>query len=113
LVSELRRFDNSPTFVLSRKVVKHRDFHSAAEGPFSKPSDRHTHILLEVASRLRTNIPKAVPMIGTEDRQELLQDGLAVGIAIGQGALGSNDSRTAGRRYSGSGAIPASMDQRD
>jgi hypothetical protein len=56
----------------------------------------HTETLLEVASRLSTNIPKAVPMIGAEDREELLQDGLAIAVNLQQSARKAGKKVTAG-----------------
>jgi hypothetical protein len=56
----------------------------------------HTETLLEVASRLRTNIPKAVPMIGAEDLEELLQDGLAIALHLHQSARKAGKKVTAG-----------------
>jgi hypothetical protein len=56
----------------------------------------HTDTLLEVASRLRTNIPKAIQMIGIEDLEELLQDGLAIAIHLQQSARKAGKKVTAG-----------------
>ena len=45
--------------------------------------NRDTELLLhEVTPRLRAAIAKTVPMVGPDDPDELLQDGLAIAIGL-------------------------------
>ena len=48
--------------------------------------ETETLLLQEVAPRLRAAIPKTVPMVGPDDPEELLQDGLAIAIGLLQSA---------------------------
>ena len=45
-------------------------------------SDTEALLLNEVAPRLRAAIPKTVPMVGPDDPDELLQDGLAIAVVL-------------------------------
>ena len=45
-------------------------------------SDTETLLLNEVTPRLRAAIPKHVPMVGADDPEELLQDGLAIALRL-------------------------------
>lgn len=49
-------------------------------------SETETLLLQEVAPRLRAAIPKTIPIVGSDDPEELLQDGLAIAIHIHRGA---------------------------
>ncbi len=44
-----------------------------------------TLLLHEVAPRLRAAIPKTIPIVGPDDPEELLQDGLAIALSLLQG----------------------------
>jgi hypothetical protein len=59
-------------------------------------SDTETLLLREVAPRLRTAIPNRVPTVAPEDREELVQDGLATAACLHQSALNSGKQVTAG-----------------
>jgi hypothetical protein len=59
-------------------------------------SDTETLLLDEVTPRLRAAIPQTIPMVGPDDPEELLQDGLAIAIQIHHGA------RKAGKKVTGS-----------
>src|SRR6266404_6567663 len=41
-----------------------------------------TQLLLELEPRLRAAIPQLVPMVGADDPQELLQDGLVIALRL-------------------------------
>ena len=60
--------------------------------------NRNTETLLlhEVAPRLRAAIPKTVPIVGPDDPEELLQDGLAIAIHIHRGARRATKKVNAG-----------------
>jgi hypothetical protein len=58
--------------------------------------ETETLLLQEVAPRLRAAIPKTVPLVGTDDPEELLQDGLAIAIQIHRG------TKKAGKKVTGS-----------
>ena len=49
-------------------------------------SETETLLLQEVEPRLRAAIPKTVPMVGPDDPDELVQDGLAIAAGLLQGA---------------------------
>jgi hypothetical protein len=53
-------------------------------------------LLDEVQPRLRRSIARTVPMVGAEDRQEILQDGIAIAIRLMNIAQRSGKSVTAG-----------------
>ena len=55
-----------------------------------------TLLLEEVAPRLRAAIPKTIPMVGPDDPEELLQDGLAIAIQIYRGAQRARKKVNAG-----------------
>jgi hypothetical protein len=55
-----------------------------------------TLLLEEVAPRLRAAIPKTIPMVGSDDPEELLQDGLAIAIQIHRGAKRARKKVNAG-----------------
>ena len=48
-------------------------------------SETETLLLREVAPRLRAAIPMTIPIVGADDSEELLQDGLAIAIKIHRG----------------------------
>ena len=45
-------------------------------------SNIETLLLNEIQPRLRAAIPKAVPIVGTDDIDELLQDGMVIAIGL-------------------------------
>ena len=51
-----------------------------------------THLLLELEPRLRAAIPQLVPIVGADDPQELLQDGLVIALRLYRStrAIGKN-----------------------
>jgi hypothetical protein len=55
-----------------------------------------TLLLQEIAPRLRAAIPKTVPMIGPDDPEELIQDGLAIAAGLHRSAKRSGKKVTAG-----------------
>ena len=55
-----------------------------------------TLLLEEIAPRLRAAIPKTIPMVGPDDPEELLQDGLAIAIQIHRGAQRARKKVNAG-----------------
>jgi len=55
-----------------------------------------TLLLAEIAPRLRAAIPKTIPMVGPEDPEELLQDGLAIAIGLLQSVQRSGKKVSAG-----------------
>jgi hypothetical protein len=55
-----------------------------------------TLLLEEIAPRLRAAIPKTIPMVGPEDPEELLQDGLAIAIGLLQSVQRSGKKVSAG-----------------
>ena len=59
-------------------------------------SDTETLLLGEVAPRLRAAIPKTVPMVGPDDPNELLQDGLAIAIVLIESAKRNGKKVSAG-----------------
>jgi hypothetical protein len=58
--------------------------------------ETETLLLREVAPRLRAAIPKTVPMVGPDDPQELLQDGLAIAVGLLQSAQRAGKKVSAG-----------------
>ena len=59
-------------------------------------SAAETLLLNEVGSRLRHAIPPSVPKTGTDDDQELLQDGLVIALGMLRAAGNSKKRLTAG-----------------
>ena len=55
-----------------------------------------TLLLEEIAPRLRAAIPKTIPMVGPEDPEELLQDGLVIAIGLLQSVQRSGKKVSAG-----------------
>jgi hypothetical protein len=58
--------------------------------------ETETLLLQEVQPRLRTAIPKAVPIVGADDIDELVQDGVAIAIGLLQSAQRAGKKVTAG-----------------
>ena len=58
--------------------------------------ETETLLLQEVAPRLRAAIPKTVPMVGPDDPDELLQDGLAIAVGLLQSAQRAGKKVSAG-----------------
>ncbi len=59
-------------------------------------SDTATRLLLEVVPRLRAAISKSVPMVGPDDPDELVQDGLAIALGLLHSAHRAGKKVTAG-----------------
>jgi hypothetical protein len=58
--------------------------------------DTETLLLGEVAPRLRAAIPKTVPMVGSDEPNELVQDGLAIAMGLLQSAKRNGKKVTPG-----------------
>src|SRR5712671_2760545 len=58
--------------------------------------ETETLLLQEVAPRLRAAIAKTVPMVGPDDPEELLQDGLVIAIGLLEGAQRAGKKVSAG-----------------
>jgi hypothetical protein len=59
-------------------------------------SETEAFLLHDIQPRLRAAIPKAVPMVGSDDLDELLQDGLAIALHIYRSAQQKRKAVTAG-----------------
>ena len=60
------------------------------------PCDSETLWLRQVESRLRAVIPKVVPMVGSDDTEELVQDGLVIALRLYRGAQAAGKTVTPG-----------------
>jgi len=60
------------------------------------PCDSETLWLREVEPRLRAVIPKVVPMVGSDDTEELVQDGLVIALRLYRGAQAAGKTVTPG-----------------
>ena len=58
--------------------------------------DIERQLLLELESRLRVAVPQLVPMIGADDPDELVQDGLVIALRISRSAQAAGKKVTVG-----------------
>ena len=58
--------------------------------------DIEQRLLLELEPRLRAAVPQLVPMIGADDPEELVQDGLVIALRISRSAQAAGKKVTVG-----------------